>query len=109
MVRTTLAAAVLLTSCGAGSGETPLAHKTQLLAYENCVVGHAKSFAGSPDSTENITRSALRSCASERHALSEALTRAGVSPAELAASLNAFDQQVSQTASSAIIEERAAH
>src|SRR5262245_30484078 len=113
MIRTILAAAALLTSCSAGSSETsgaaPLAPREERQAYETCVVGHAKSFAGSPDRSEDIVRRALVSCAPERRVLREALIRAGVSSGELPASLNAFDKQVSQTASAAILEERAAH
>ena len=110
MIRTTLAAVALVSGCSIGLGETSTAaSKKEFLAYESCVVGHARSFAGSPDPTDNIVKNALASCASQRRALSEALVRAGVSSDGLAASLSAFDKQVFQASSRAIVEERAAH
>lgn len=109
MVRTKILAVALLVGCSAGLGETSLVPEETLVAYESCVVGHAKGLAGSPDLTENIVRSALRSCDSKRRALSDALVRAGVSSGELAAFLSTFEKRISHAASLAILEERDAH
>jgi hypothetical protein len=104
---------MLLTSAGIAFGElfeTALAAtKLQRATYESCVVGHAKGFAGSPDSTENIVKSAVTACAPARRALSEGLMAAGVSLTKLTSALDALDQQVSQAAAAAILEERASH
>jgi len=83
--------------------------KPLLDAYEGCVVGRAKSFAGSPDSPEHIVKGAMAACAGEKRAVSEAIGIAGVSSDGLADLLNKFDAQVFKAASQAVLEERDAH
>lgn len=113
MSRTTLVFLMLLMGsviAFAEISEAVLARtKVQLSAYEGCVVGHAKSFAGSPDSTESIVKSGFGACAPQRRVLGEALMTAGVSSDKLVALLDGLDQQVSGAASAAIVEERASH
>jgi hypothetical protein len=113
MSRTILASIALVMNCSFVWAETAasilVAIKPQQDAYENCVAGRAKSFAGSPDSVEAIVKSAIAACAAERRALSGALGGAGLAPGALANALNAIDAQVSQVASKAVLEERDSH
>ena len=113
MSRTIFAAIALVVSYSLGCAEISksalVTTRPTLDAYRNCVVGRAKSFAGSPDSTESIIKSAMGACAAEKRALSEALGLAGVGSDELAAFMSTLDQQIFQAASLAVTEERAAH
>ena len=109
MSRTVVAVLAIVASCSVAGSEVSTSTLTTTKplrdAYASCVVGRAKSFAGSPDSTESIVKSAMKACADEKRSLDEAL--AGVGSAETF--LTALDQQVFQAALQAVVEERAAH
>ncbi len=111
MLRTMIAALTLavISSARGEPSEAPPTAKPLLDAYEVCVVGHAKSLAGSPDSEEAIVRSAIRSCAAQQHALSEALRAAGVASDQMTMLVGKLDRQVGQAGSRAVVEERDAH
>jgi hypothetical protein len=113
MSRALVTIAALVLSCsfvwGEGAPLAPAAVKPLADSYERCVVDRAKSFAGSADSAEAIVREAIRACAPQKGALSEALRPAGLNPDASASFLSKLDEQVSQTALQAVLEERAAH
>ena len=113
MSRTTFAAIALVMSYSLGAAEISksvlVATKPTLDAYQSCVVDRARSFAGSPNSTESIVKGAMGACAAENRALSEALRVAGVGSDESAAVMSTLDQQIFQAASQGVIEERGAH
>lgn len=113
MRRMTIAALTLLTISAIAYGESfdllLAGPKVQLSAYESCVVGYAKSFAGSPESSETIIRRATGECVSARRALSEALVAAGARSDVLTELFNGIDKRVAQEASRAVAEERASH
>lgn len=113
MSRTISAAIALVLSYGCVSGQVsksaPVSTKPLLEAYEKCVVERARSFSGSADSSESISKNAMTACATEKRAFDDALRRAGLGSEDIVALLANLDQQVFQAASSAVLEERAAH
>jgi hypothetical protein len=113
MSRTIFAVLLLVAShgfvCAEALKSLPATAKPLLDAYRGCVVDRAKSFAGSPDSTERLIKEAMGACATAKRALSEALGRGGFDSADVNAALGDVDQQVFQAASQAVEEERASH
>ena len=113
MLRTIFATIALVSSYGFACAEVSrsalTSAKPQVDAYESCVVGRAKSFAGSPDSTESIIKGAIAACIAEQRALTDALGLAGVSSGEADDVLKALDKQLFQAASQAVLEERTSH
>lgn len=113
MSRTTSTAIALVLICGFASGEgsqsVPASAEPLFKSYESCVVGRAKSFAGSPDASESIIKNAMTACAAEKRAFNDALRRAGLGSDDVVGLLASLDRQVFKTASSAVEEERAAH
>ena len=74
--------------------------------WERCVVEKAKRYAKTPDAAEFIVRVATMACGDEKRATSEALTRAGQTTAVLVATLNVFEQDITQAAAVAVLEAR---
>lgn len=113
MSRAIFTAIALVLSCGFASGEVsqsvPASAKPLFESYESCVVGRARSFSGSADSAESISKNAMTACATEKRAFDDALRLAGLGSDDVAGLLANLDQQVFQAASSAVLEERAAH
>jgi hypothetical protein len=104
-----IAAIVLVAMHEPSRAEVSLEEKQFFSAYEQCVVGYATRFAGSPDSAEFIVRTAIGACIAEKRAFADAVHRVGKpSAGELVALLNVLDRQVSQAAAMAVLQARTA-
>jgi hypothetical protein len=112
MSRTVSTAIALVLSCGVVSAEVsqtiPAAAQPLFGAYRGCVVERARSFAGSADAAEVLIKNAMTACAAEKRALNDALV-AGRSAGDVAGLVASLDQQVFQAATTAVLDERAAH